>query len=177
MTRILLAFADYSLLHSEQEFTNIVSLNPSFEIKVTYSEAFEKLKNSLSQNSVPNMNNVTHVLNSTEWNWKEISDKVFHIELRDWAAIFILFLECSIIIKIASGLCDDLPTMICRAWPFKNGKIAKRILIFVSNENTQDVKFKQSKQKLETWGFEIFEREKFVSTFHEISGLYLNEKL
>ncbi|CAG8569005.1 6130_t:CDS:2 [Paraglomus brasilianum] len=54
-----------------------------------------------------------------EWNlWNVMSDPVLHIELRNWADVFIICpLDANTLSKIANGLCDNLITCILRAWP------------------------------------------------------------
>ncbi|KAF9434322.1 hypothetical protein BGZ76_008212 [Entomortierella beljakovae] len=56
-----------------------------------------------------------------EWNaWKKMSDPVMHIDLRNWADIFIICpLDANTLAKIAQGLCDNLITCILRAWDEK----------------------------------------------------------
>ncbi|KAK3818799.1 MAG: flavoprotein [Benniella sp.] len=53
-----------------------------------------------------------------EWNaWQKMSDPVMHIELRNWADMFIICpLDANTLAKIAQGLCDNLITCILRAW-------------------------------------------------------------
>ncbi|KAI1315278.1 hypothetical protein EDD11_001010 [Mortierella claussenii] len=53
-----------------------------------------------------------------EWNaWKKMSDPVMHIDLRNWADIFIVCpLDANTLAKLAQGLCDNLITCILRAW-------------------------------------------------------------
>ncbi|KAF9158194.1 hypothetical protein BGX20_003500, partial [Mortierella sp. AD010] len=53
-----------------------------------------------------------------EWNeWKKMSDPVMHIDLRNWADIFIICpLDANTLAKLAQGLCDNMITCILRAW-------------------------------------------------------------
>ncbi|KAG0213880.1 hypothetical protein BGX28_003304 [Mortierella sp. GBA30] len=53
-----------------------------------------------------------------EWNaWGKMSDPVMHIELRNWADMFIICpLDANTLAKLAQGLCDNLITCILRAW-------------------------------------------------------------
>ncbi|KAG0301125.1 hypothetical protein BGZ98_008603 [Dissophora globulifera] len=53
-----------------------------------------------------------------EWNaWTKMSDPVMHIELRNWADLFIVCpLDANTLAKLAQGLCDNLVTCILRAW-------------------------------------------------------------
>ncbi|KAF9986299.1 hypothetical protein BGZ65_008090 [Modicella reniformis] len=53
-----------------------------------------------------------------EWNaWKKMSDPVMHIQLRNWADMFIICpLDANTLAKVAQGLCDNLITCILRAW-------------------------------------------------------------
>ncbi|KAF9358984.1 hypothetical protein BGX26_000458 [Mortierella sp. AD094] len=48
-----------------------------------------------------------------EWNaWKKMSDPVMHIELRNWADMFIICpLDANTLAKLAQGLCDNLIVM------------------------------------------------------------------
>ena len=53
-----------------------------------------------------------------EWcEWREIGDKVIHIELRKWATIGVITpLDANTLGKISTGICDNLVTCIVRAW-------------------------------------------------------------
>ncbi|MBX7104463.1 MAG: phosphopantothenoylcysteine decarboxylase, partial [Gemmataceae bacterium] len=45
-------------------------------------------------------------------------DPVLHIELRNWADLFLIApLDAHTLAKLALGLCDNLPTCVARAWP------------------------------------------------------------
>jgi len=59
--------------------------------------------------------------------WKGRGDPVLHIELRDWADIYLVApLSANSLASIANGICNNLLTCIFRAWDYKNGK--KRII-------------------------------------------------
>ena len=63
---------------------------------------------------------VTVLSDDHEWTcWKNMGDPVLHIELRNWAHVFLLA-PCSAntMAKLAYGLCDNLLTSIARAWDF-----------------------------------------------------------
>lgn len=59
-----------------------------------------------------------------EWQtWKKISDPIMHIELRNWADLFVIApLSANTMAKLANGICDNLLTCIARAWPFNYEK-------------------------------------------------------
>lgn len=56
-----------------------------------------------------------------EWDcWNRIGDPVVHIELRNWADVFILApASANTIAKISSGIADTLLLAVLRAWDFK----------------------------------------------------------
>lgn len=52
-----------------------------------------------------------------EWQWKERTDPVLHIDLRRWADLMLVApLDANTLAKIAHGLCDNLLTCVIRAW-------------------------------------------------------------
>lgn len=53
-----------------------------------------------------------------EWElWKKRGDPVLHIELRKWADFLLVApLSANSLAKISNGLCDNLLTLVCRAW-------------------------------------------------------------
>eukprot|EP01147_Barroeca_monosierra_P001429 gene1429-4590_t len=57
---------------------------------------------------------------SDEWEtWKCIGDPVLHIELRNWAHVFVVApLDANTLAKISTGICDNLLTCVARAWNF-----------------------------------------------------------
>jgi phosphopantothenoylcysteine decarboxylase len=69
---------------------------------------------------------------TSEWTWKKKGDDVLHINLRNWADIFVIVpLSANTLAKISNGLCDNLLTCIARAWNFE-----KPMIVFPSM-NTQ----------------------------------------
>lgn len=68
------------------------------------------------------------ILDQDEWKWAERGDPVLHIELRDWADVFLIApLSANSMAKLANGICDNLLTCIARAWGFEAG--GKPILV------------------------------------------------
>ncbi|KAK3758611.1 hypothetical protein RRG08_019522 [Elysia crispata] len=67
-----------------------------------------------------------------EWEmWSDRGDPVLHIELRRWADLFLIApLDANTLAKIAAGLCDNLLTLVARAWD------SKRPLLFAPAMNT-----------------------------------------
>ena len=59
-----------------------------------------------------------------EWQtWNRISDPILHIELRNWADLFVIApLSANTMAKLANGICDNLLTCIARAWSFNDEK-------------------------------------------------------
>lgn len=55
-----------------------------------------------------------------EWNgWNRLGDPVLHIDLRDWADIFLIApLSAHTLAKLAHGFCDDTLSCVARAWDF-----------------------------------------------------------
>ncbi|KAG0227285.1 hypothetical protein BGW42_003020 [Actinomortierella wolfii] len=58
------------------------------------------------------------VTDEHEWSaWTKLTDPVMHIELRNWADVFVICpLDANTLAKAAQGLCDNLITCILRAW-------------------------------------------------------------
>lgn len=53
-----------------------------------------------------------------EWRWKRIGDTITHIDLKDWADVFVVApLSANTLAKFAHGICDNLVTSIYRAYP------------------------------------------------------------
>ena len=49
--------------------------------------------------------------------WKKKGDPVLHIDLRNWADIFLIApLSANTMAKISNGICDNLLTVVMRAW-------------------------------------------------------------
>jgi phosphopantothenoylcysteine decarboxylase len=69
------------------------------------------------------MNDTQNTAADDEWqNWQVLGDPVLHIQLRDWADLFICApLSAHTLAKLAQGLCDDTLTCVARAWDFKMG--------------------------------------------------------
>ena len=77
----------------------------------------QKALHFLQRREVPNKDRTLYTDND-EWHWKEIGDPVIHIDLKEWADIFVIApLSANTLAKIANGLCDNLLTSVYRAWP------------------------------------------------------------
>ena len=55
-----------------------------------------------------------------EWrDWKRLGDPVLHIELRNWAQVFVIApLSAHSLAKLSNGLCDDTLSCVARAWKY-----------------------------------------------------------
>lgn len=52
-----------------------------------------------------------------EWEWKTIGDSVHHVELAEWADIFVIApLSANTLAKMANGICDNMLTCIYRCY-------------------------------------------------------------
>jgi phosphopantothenoylcysteine decarboxylase len=102
-----------------------------------------------------------------EWEmWTKRGDPVLHIELRKWAQCFLIApLSANTLAKLSNGLCDNLLTLICRAWPMEKSnrgnenenKLKTPIIVcpamntFMWNHPLTEVQIKI----LQNWGYEI----------------------
>lgn len=57
-----------------------------------------------------------HMAHDSDWQtWKCIGDPVLHIELRNWAHVFVVApLDANTLAKISTGICDNLLTCVAR---------------------------------------------------------------
>ncbi len=56
----------------------------------------------------------------SEWDLYEMNKRVLHIELVQWADVFVIApLSANTLAKLANGICDNLLTCVARAWDFK----------------------------------------------------------
>lgn len=55
--------------------------------------------------------------------WQKRGDPVLHIELRKWADVLLIApLSANTLAKLSNGLCDNLLTLVCRAWPMEKSQ-------------------------------------------------------
>jgi phosphopantothenoylcysteine decarboxylase len=100
-----------------------------------------------------NPTEISEIIYQDQDEWKDYKRgaHVIHIELRNWADIFIIApLDANTLGKIANGLCDNLLTCIARAWDSN-----KKVFIAPAM-NTEMWKHPLTKIQLETihkWGF------------------------
>jgi phosphopantothenoylcysteine decarboxylase len=98
--------------------------------------------------------------------WKKRGDPVLHIELRKWAQCFLIApLSANTLAKLSNGLCDNLLTLICRAWPMgkcekgeSNSNKLKKSIIICPSMNTYMWDHPITEIQLTTlknWGYEI----------------------
>lgn len=99
-----------------QEMVQALKLH--FQVQVVVTDA---ARNFFENRSMSCMDGI-HVLgDKDEWNqWQQKGDPVMHIDLRNWADIFLIApLSANSLAKLACGLADNLLTCIFRAWDFR----------------------------------------------------------
>ncbi|KAJ3310959.1 hypothetical protein HDV04_004476 [Boothiomyces sp. JEL0838] len=88
-----------------------------------------------------------------EWKEYKRGDPVLHIDLRNWADVFLIApMDANTIAKVANGLCDNLLTCVLRAWDIKSGKK----VVFCPAMNTAMWDHPITNSQLETikqWGY------------------------
>lgn len=102
-----------------------------------------------------------------EWQvWKQRGDPVLHIELRKWTqCLLIAPLGANTLAKLSNGLCDNLLTLVCRAWSMQKdtsegphkGKLLAPIIMCPSM-NTMMWEHPVTAQQLgvlQGWGYEL----------------------
>jgi phosphopantothenoylcysteine decarboxylase len=94
--------------------------------------------------------------------WNNRGDPVLHIELRKWAHFLLIApLSANTLAKISSGLCDNLLTLVCRAWPMQKmpneGRLKQPIVVCPSmNTMMWDHPITENQLTvLKSWGYEI----------------------
>ena len=89
---------------------------------------------------------------TSEWEeWNQLGDPVLHIDLRDWADIFVVCpLSAHSLAKLAHGLCDDTLSCVARAWDFGHGVRPGKPLILAPAMNTAMWEHPLTKTHLET---------------------------
>jgi phosphopantothenoylcysteine decarboxylase len=86
-----------------------------------------------------------------EWKDYKRGDPVLHIDIRNWADVFVIApIDANTIGKMASGLCDNLLTCILRAWdPSKRVVLAPAMNTAMWNHPIT----KQQLDTIQSWGF------------------------
>jgi phosphopantothenoylcysteine decarboxylase len=98
--------------------------------------------------------------------WKKRGDPILHIELRNWAQCLVIApLSANTLAKVSNGLCDNLLTLVCRAWPMEkwekgvsNEDRLKKPIIVCPSMNVQMWNHPVTEIQLNIlkgWGFEI----------------------
>ncbi|EGF77003.1 hypothetical protein BATDEDRAFT_33781 [Batrachochytrium dendrobatidis JAM81] len=88
------------------------SFPTNLEIKIIATHASQHFINTHEIGSI------SVLTDKDEWDaWKKIPDPVLHIDLRNWADLFIIApLDANTMAKAVHGLCDNLLTCVLRAW-------------------------------------------------------------
>ena len=88
-----------------------------YNIKLLYSKTSMLFSTILKTKK--NFKNIQIILDSEEWKWKKIGDKVLHIYLSNWSEIILIApLSANSLAKIANGLSDNTITLVLRATKF-----------------------------------------------------------
>lgn len=79
-----------------------------------------------------------------------MGDPVLHIDLRDWADLFLIApLSAHTIAKVANGLCDDTLSCVARAWDFGHGFRPAKPVILAPAMNTAMWEHPLTKEQLQ----------------------------
>jgi len=97
----------------------IVATDSAIKIIDQIQGASFRLAGKLSWNQLSwNQGSLRILTDEQEWTWQKIGDPVLHIDLKDWADVFVIApLSANTLAKMANGICDNLLTCIYRAWP------------------------------------------------------------
>mmetsp|Transcript_18675 Transcript_18675/g.26305 ORF Transcript_18675/g.26305 Transcript_18675/m.26305 type:complete len:296 (-) Transcript_18675:419-1306(-) len=108
--------ANESILNQEQDIT--VGYKKEQEIHKTC-EGFQGLQESNGMNEYSH-GTIQVYEAEDEWkNWNSLNDSVLHIDLRNWADIFVIApISAHSLAKLSCGLCDDTLSCVFRAWDF-----------------------------------------------------------
>ncbi|OQS02927.1 phosphopantothenoylcysteine decarboxylase [Thraustotheca clavata] len=94
-------------------------------------------------------------LDDNEWDtWNAIGDDILHIQLREWAEVFVVApLSANTMAKLTNGICDNLLTCVARAWA------SSKPLLIAPAMNTQMWNHPCTKKQLQIlendYGYEI----------------------
>lgn len=113
MTRVLIGVTgSVATVKLGELISELRSLSPEVEIRVVTTSHARWFMGDQSLEA-------EHVYtDESEWSsWKRKGDPVLHIELRNWADVFVIApMSANTLAKMANGLCDNLLTSIVRAW-------------------------------------------------------------
>ena len=106
-TKLLIGFSGSVATIKCEELLNIFLKSGRYEIRVVFTE---KAKKFLDYDQLRKFEEVQFFDDEMEWNgWKKRGDPVTHIDLRNWADIFLIApLSANTLAKIACGLADNL---------------------------------------------------------------------
>ena len=132
-----------------------------FNIKIIFSSSavhFSEILKEEDARSAKEYKGCQIILDEDEWKWQTMGDPVLHIDLKNWAEIFLIApLSANTLAKIANGFCDSTITLILRAWKFDQGKIVNPIVVCPAMNTNMYLHPITEKQLsvLKSWGFKI----------------------
>ena len=113
MNNILLGCTGSGASRHLPKLVNLLQQKHDVRIKVIHTQNAKHFFNPAS------LEHVDVYTDADQWttSWTKLGDPILHIELRDWADIFLIApLDANTLAKIATGLCDNLLTTTVRAW-------------------------------------------------------------
>jgi phosphopantothenoylcysteine decarboxylase len=124
-------------------------LHPKLKLKL---ENFGKVK-SVGTKSCHHFCDVSDFVNESEFSYFERTDRVLHIDLRNWADILVIApISANTLAKISNGYCDDLLTNVARAWDFNK----KFIVAPAMNSKMWNHPITAEQiNKISSWGIEV----------------------
>ena len=106
-TKLLIGFSGSVATIKCKEMLNLFLKSGKYEIRVVFTERAKKFQN---WEELKKFDDVQFFDDEMEWSsWRKRGDPVIHIDLRNWADIFLIApLSANTLAKMACGLADNL---------------------------------------------------------------------
>jgi hypothetical protein len=158
MVNVLVCIASEQIAAEDITILKQLSHFEGIELKCCYAK--EAVGNSQVLLTLPKVSprtfgDIPVFLDSDEWMWQSMGDTVLHIDLKNWADIALVFASSHFLGKISNGLCDDLPSLVLRAWPFEGKKVTKKVLFILPEHYHPAGESMKEVEMITSWGMRV----------------------
>ena len=127
---LLICFTGSVATIKDKELTDVFLETKRYNVKLLYTEMAAHFSKILPELKGKAYKEAEVIRDSQEYEWKNIGDRVLHIDLKNWVDVILIApLSANTLAKIVNGICDNTVCLIMRAMNFTENKLNKPVFV------------------------------------------------